>query len=328
MKAQIKKVAIGVLSRPPFSTALRARAMRNNPTTILCYHTLRPSSETIDAWTVLGLDDFHDQITFLEQNYEVVSLTDALARHAQPGRPRAVLTFDDGEWGNYAHLLPVVEDRQIPVTIYVATRQIETGTAYWFDRVMNTLQVAGPTIIDLNIAGQSKWDVNAAPGKARWTQIGAVLEAIKTEPEDQRDRVADAIEAQVRAQTDAFTPLRPMTVAQLKELAAHPLITIGAHSHGHELLDQLPIDEAATSVARSKEWLERTLGQQVVHFAYPNGNYTAELMAKIAGLGFESATILEERLAPPNADFFALPRVGIGRYDALDRIKLRLIGVQ
>ena len=327
MKDAIKKAGIRVLSRPPFSTALRARAMRANPTTILCYHTLRPSTETIDAWTVLGLDDFRNQLKFLQQNYDIVSLSDALARQGEPGRPRAVLTFDDGEWGNHAHLLPVINEQQTPVTIYVATRQIETGTPYWFDRVMNALQVTAPIMIDVQIAGKSNWQIGATPGKARWSEIGAVLEALKTEPEEDRDRLADQIVAQAGSQTDAFTPLKPMTVAELKDLAANPLVTIGAHSHGHELLDQLPIDVASKSIARSKQWLEDVIGKQVLHFAYPNGNYSTNLMAEIAKLGFETATILEERLAAPDANPFALPRIGIGRYDALDRIKLRLLGI-
>lgn len=328
MKEHIKRTGIRVLSRPPFSTALRMRAMLGNPTAILCYHTLRPSSETLDAWTVLGLRDFQDQIAFLRQNYEIVSLSDAIARHGQPGRPRVVLTFDDGEWGLHEHLLPIVEAEQIPVTVYVATRQIETGVPYWFDRVMNALQVRKPVRIEVSIAGNSDWRIDAETGKARWAQIGTVLEVLKAAPEEDRDKLANLVVAQAGAQTDAFTPLRPMTVDQLKQLATHPLVTMGAHSHGHELLDQLPIADASASIARSKAWLEEVTGAPVHHFAYPNGNYTPELMTEIARLGFETATILEERLAPTSADMFALPRIGIGRYDALDRIKLRMIGVR
>lgn len=324
----MKRTGTYLLSRPPFSTVLRAMAFRNNPTTVLCYHTLRPSSETIDAWTVLGLSDFLEQITFLRNNYEIVDLSEALARHGQSGRPRVVLTFDDGEWGLYEHLLPIIEDQKIPVTIYVATRQIETGIPYWFDRVMNALQVLQPVEIDLGLPGMSSFPIGNVHGKARWNQIDAVLKAIKAGPEGDRDRMADLVEAQAGAQTETFTRLRPMTQDQLVQLAAHPMVTIGAHSHGHELLDQLPIAEAAASIARSKSWLEEKNGVPVHHFAYPNGNYTADLMVEIAELGFETATILEERLMTATANLFAVPRIGVGRFDALDRLKLRMIGVR
>lgn len=325
MKEYIKRSGIRVLSSAPFYTALRAGSLLGNPTSILCYHTLRPSSETFDAWTVLRLKDFQDQIAFLRQNYELVSLSNAMARHGEPGRPRLVLTFDDGEWGLFEHLLPVVEAQKIPVTVYVATRQIETGTPFWFDRVMNVLQVKEPLQLQLNLKRKREWRVDVETGKMRWKQIGAVLEALKEVPEEERDRLADMIAAQAGSSTLAFAPLRPMTADELRNLATHPLVTIGAHSHGHELLDQLPVGVASASIARSKAWLENLIGEPVHHFAYPNGNYTIDLMAEIARLGFETATTLDERLVDASADRFALPRIGIGRYDALDRIKLRLV---
>ena len=60
-----------------------------------------------------------------------------------------MLTFDDGEVGLHTHLLPFVEQEQVPVTVYVATGQIETGQPYWFDRVMNAMQGDGVTSVTM-----------------------------------------------------------------------------------------------------------------------------------------------------------------------------------
>jgi peptidoglycan/xylan/chitin deacetylase (PgdA/CDA1 family) len=133
--------------------------------------------------------------------------------------------------------------------------------------------------------------------------------------------------AQAGPLAGGFTPLQPMRLAQLQELAADVHVTIGAHSHGHELLDQLSIEDATASIARSRDLLVEWTGQNVRHFAYPNGNYTPQLMDALDGLGFRSAAILEDRLVHANAPAQALPRIGIGRYDALARLKLRLVGV-
>ena len=118
-----------------------------------------------------------------------------------------------------------------------------------------------------------------------------------------------------------------MTIEQLRSLAAMPGVTIGAHSHGHELLDQLPLETARQSIARSRDLLRDWTGQAVRHFAFPNGNHTAELRETVRELGFASATILEDRTAPRGSDPFALPRVSIGRYDSQDRFRLRLVGI-
>ena len=327
MKAALKRLALHGLTARPVYGLLRSRALVGDPVTILCYHTLRPDAEPLDAWIALRLGDFRAQIDALRQDYNIVSLDAALAPAPKGARPRAVLTFDDGERGLYDHLLPIIAAEDLPVTIYVATAQIETGIPYWFDRVMNALQGPGATRIDMGAAGLGAWTVGPGRGKTRWTQIGPILEALKAAPPADRDVLADAIVAQAGAPAGGFTPLQPMTLPQLKELAARPHVTIGAHSHGHELLDQIPLPEARASIARSRELLQGWTGQPIRHFAYPNGNYTPDLTAVLADLGFASATILEDRLAQADAPARALPRIGVGRYDPLPRFRLRLVGV-
>ena len=326
MKQALKQFGLGVLNSAPVYGFLRRRALSKNPSTILCYHTLRPQGEPLDAWIALGVDDFRAQITMLRKHYDIVPLDDALQPGAAGARPRVALTFDDGEIGLHSHLLPILSAENIPVTVYVATQQIETGRAYWFDRVMNALQAEGAFAVALD--GVGRWQIGPGQGKGRWAQISAVLEALKRAEHDRRDALADEIVAQVAGKSAAaFTPLQPMSLAQLKELAANPLVEIGAHTHGHELLDQLPIEEARQSIARSKALLEEWTGQAVRHFAYPNGNHTPELMWALEALGFESSTVLGNKLIDGTADGQALPRIGVGRYDKLARLRLRLVGV-
>ncbi len=327
MKAALKQLALRGLTAPPLYGLLRMRALAGDPATILCYHTLRPDAEPLDAWIVLRLSDFRAQIDALREGYDIVSLDAALAPASAGARPRLVLTFDDGERGLYDHLLPVIAAEDLPVTIYVATAQIETGIPYWFDRVMNALQGTGTTRIDMSAEGLGAWTVGPGRGKPRWSQIGPILEALKAAPPAEHDRLADDIVAQAGPVAQAITPLQPMTLQQLKELAASPHVTIGAHSHGHELLDQISLPEARASIARSRELLQGWTGQPIRHFAYPNGNYTPDLMAILADLGFASATILEDRLVRAGDPEQALPRIGMGRYDPLPRFRLRLVGI-
>ena len=327
MKNAIKRAALCLLNWAPIYRVLRRRALKDSPLTVLCYHTLRPDDEPLDAWLALRLGDFRRQVETLRRHYDIVSLDAGLSPAAPGSRPRVVLTFDDGEVGLYSHLLPFIEAEKLPVTIYVATSQIEAGQPYWFDRVMNGLQGNGPIRINLQADGLAAWTVGPERGKARWQAIGDILQALKDMPPPERDRLADAIVGQAGPIIDSFTPLAPMTIPQLQKLASNPLVTIGAHSHCHNLLDQIPLAQARTSIAQSRNLLKEWTGQEVRHFAYPNGNYIPELMAEIADLGFVSASILGDRLAPSGVDPFALPRIGVGRYDVLHRFRLRLVGV-
>ena len=327
-KSSLKKLARHSLAMDLPYRIIRNRALGANPVSILCYHTLGPDAEEFDAWTVLRVKDFREQLGFLRKHYDIVSLDDALADSRPGKRPLAVLTFDDGDIGLYTHLLPLVEREKVPVTIYVATSQIEDGRPYWFDRIMNGLQSAGPFSVDLRAQGLKQWDAGDEHGAQRWAVISDILETLKTVPPDRRQELSEDILRQVGGGAHReFTPLAPMSVAQIAELSASEWVTIGSHSHCHSLLDQLSPAQISESAERSRALLEGWTGRPVRHFAYPNGNHDETVRGVISGLGFLSATTLGMRLCDKTSDPFALPRIAIGRYDDLSRFKLRLVEV-
>jgi len=321
-----RQIAKSVLTSPLPYRVLTSRALKNNPVTLLCYHTLRPDHEVLDAWTALRVSDFVRQIAFVREHYDIISLDAAFdGASSQGDRPRAVLTFDDGDVGLFDCLLPLVREFKLPVAFYIATGQIESGRAYWFDEVMNALQGEGPFTIDLSGSGLKTWRVSGR-GAARWATISDILQTLKDVPPEARPDLAAAVIAQAPAVASqgTFTPLGPVTVEQLRELAQDPLVTIAAHSHCHNLLDQIAPAEARESIARSRQLLEEWTGQQVRHFAYPNGNHNPTLETIVSDLGFTSAVALDGQLWHRSANTFALPRVSVGRYDDFARFKLRL----
>lgn len=316
----IKELAISFLAAPPIWGVLRRRALRDTPLTILCYHTLGPDQGGVNGWTALRERDFRAQLADLAVHYDIVSLQEALEGGASR-HPQAVITFDDGDRGLHAHLLPVLRDTPVPVTVYVATEQFETRQPFWFDRVVNGLQGAR----EIRVEGLGSWTLPGTADKAHWDALRPILQVLKEVDPAMRDAMADKVVEQGGALP--ALPLGPMSKDELAELAAQPGVTIGAHTHGHELLDQLPLDEACASVALSRELLQEWTGQPVDHFAFPNGNHTPALRGMVKDLGFNSATILEERTAPRGCDPFALPRISAGRYDSATRMRLRLVGL-
>ena len=297
--------------------------------TILCYHTLRPDDDDLDAWTAVRISDFRAQMAFLRRRYQVVALDEALDTGVRPsGRPLAVVTFDDGEAGLIRHLLPFVEREKLPVTVYIATGQVETGRPYWFDSVMNSLQAPRRITVDLRDVGRGTWTVRSESGPARWLEISAILEMLKRADPARREEIAGRIAARNRTTPDSrFRPLGPMAVEDVRRLAGSRWVTIGSHSHCHNLLDQIPATAVAESVERSRALLESWTGQAVLHFAYPNGNHDATVRRVVAETGHRSAVALGKRLWTRGTDPMALPRIAIGRYESLPRFALRLVGV-
>ncbi len=322
----LKRLAAQALAVPPLWPLLRQRALRGNPLTILCYHTLGPDCGGPDAWTVLRVNDFRRQVALLRMHYDIVSLDEALDSSMSSGRPRVVLTLDDGETGLHRYLLPLVRCESLPVLVYVATGHLAAGRPYWFDRVMNACQTDQPYLLDLRDQGLGCWQLPGYNGVGRWQVLGPLLEAMKLVEPARREVITECIEAALPA-PPSERRLAPLTMQQLKELSACPWVTIGSHSDCHNLLDQIPLTEARDSIRRSRELLREWTGHEVVHFAYPNGNHSPALASTVKELGFRSATILGMRLANREDDPLALPRLSVSRYESLARFKLRLVGM-
>jgi peptidoglycan/xylan/chitin deacetylase (PgdA/CDA1 family) len=86
---------------------------------------------------------------------------------------------------------------------------------------------------------------------------------------------------------------------------------------------------AKESMARSRALLQDWSGQPVHHFAWPNGNHAPAVRSAAAEIGFRTATALGDSIWRPSEwrDPFALPRIGIGRYDTGARFRLRVLGL-
>jgi len=115
-----------------------------------------------------------------------------------------------------------------------------------------------------------------------------------------------------------------MTPKQVRELSDAGLATIGAHSQTHDILTQITREEADDSILRSKEKLEAWTGRRVDYFSYPNGDYSPALMYAVKRAGFLAAVSTEERTWTLKDDIYAIPRIGVGRFDSLAQFKTKV----
>ncbi|WP_083932439.1 MULTISPECIES: polysaccharide deacetylase family protein [Caldimonas] len=325
-----KQLGRRVLTSGGIYALARRRVLRGDPVTVLMYHTLGPDDEQFDAWTVVRRSDFIAQMQWLRLHYDIVSLDEAVAHvrgSTYSARPKVVVTFDDGHTGLYRYLLPLLDGLRLPVTIYVATGHIANGRPYWFDRVMNALQVCQAVTLELSCYGLESFVVPTGSGPVRWQLLGTLLQALKGLGPEQREVAADDVVRQLQPyRRSDFEPLAPLSIEQLRQLSRSPWVTLGAHTDCHNLLDQISIDDALASMVLSARRLREWTGRDIVHFAYPNGNHNRALMECARSVGFQTALTTRKGLWRRGDPFFAIGRIPVGRYDDLTRFKLNLLG--
>lgn len=320
----VKQAAIAALASAPARRIARWVRPRT-AVAVLMYHELGSDADPADVWQVVRRGEFLRQLDALRQRFDIVSLDEAHAR-LQRGdtgaRPPAVLTFDDGDAGNAELLLPILQREALPVTVYVATGHIHDQRGYWFDRLVNLFQGGQPLQMDLRAHGLGSFAINASRGAANWATIQQVLQAMKALPVQRCEDIVDDLRRQLGS--PGRPVLRPMAVAELRELAACPWVTLGSHTHGHEVLTLLDDAGVRATVQTSQALLQQWVGQTPRHFAFPGGFHDARVEGLVNAMGFATAMGGGVGLWTPQASPHAIPRLPVGRYDTLRRFGIEL----
>lgn len=306
--------------------------------TCLMYHRVCPDQTEIDDMSPgfapnldlsVSVRAFDEQMAFVAQHFNCLSLPEAIEQLVCGTLPERslIVTFDDGYLDNLTLALPILRRHSVPATIYIATGLIDqAGLPWWYE------------LEDL---------IAAADGfHVHWRKQHLRLSTIDTEakrktfdilnPMIKRMEPAEQARFMKLLRQGSIKPVQQenqlMNRHQLTELAADPLITIGAHTHHHLTLSGLNPIRLRHEMMRSKELLEDWLKQPVEHLAYPFGGQsqasTREFSAA-AELGFCSAvtTRLGHFQNFHKHNLLALPRIGIGYQDCMPRFEWKLSGL-
>jgi len=220
------------------------------------------------------------------------------------GRGAFMLTFDDGHRSIAEWALPILEKHEVGALVFVTTG-FAAGELAAYETTLADL-VAGhdrlvrpddePLILETH---QQKLDA--------YRQLRLPLKQFA--PDERESRVRELLTANG---VDADRAVRDehLDWEALGELDRHPLITLGAHSHGHALLTALPWKQAWHEIRHSRLELERRLGHEIPGFAYPYGGVGRAVRQFVRMAGFRYAFTTEPRRPIPGEplDRFALPR--------------------
>lgn len=261
------------------------------------------------------------------KGWEIVSLDEGVKRIASEDSSRrfAVLTFDDGYRDNVTRALPVLERHHAPFTVFVPSGA-PTRTLYcWWLGLRDIFRKCESVEIEPMGRRFECVSVNA--------KIAALDEVSRWIHQDYRRKLMlkptfDAADTSLTALNESYF----LDEQELRSLARHPLVSIGAHTSTHAALAILDAEAAYSEMADNQAYLEGLLQQRVCHFAYPYGNPKAcgERDAALAAkVGFSSAVTTRESPLSAHHQFYlhALPRIGILPQDTPTSFDVRISGL-
>ncbi|HEY2942680.1 MAG TPA: polysaccharide deacetylase family protein [Vicinamibacteria bacterium] len=273
---------------------------------VLLYH--RVNDEGDPFFPALSRSVFAAQLDYLASRYRVEPLDDVvawLAAGAQ-GPPRVAFTIDDGYPDTVEVVLPELERRGLPATLFLATAPPETGEPLWTDRTRWILKYATARTLEMPALGL--WESPLDAPVARLALLKRLLRLLKTMAPAEIEHTVNNLQAALAPQGP---PLRVLDWEQVRRLDAGPF-ALGGHTHRHYMLSRVDDRTLEQEVSTGLRLIEERTGARPRCFAYPNGtaaDYDERAIAVLRRLGLRYAVTCRHALARPWHDPFQLPRL-------------------
>jgi peptidoglycan/xylan/chitin deacetylase (PgdA/CDA1 family) len=200
---------------------------------------------------------------FQSHSYTFVSPNE-VAHGLDPKGKYVLVTFDDGYFSN-TKALAVLERYGIPAAMFVSTDHVLQGKAFWWDVV-------------------ERESLKQSIPRERVNQVYESLKRLRTPDAESFVQAAFGLRA--------LQPLgdcdRPFTVPELREIAKHPLISLGNHTSNHDILTNYSVPEIRAQIESAQDAIHSIVGKAPNFIAYPNGEISDEILraAKEAGMQF------------------------------------------
>jgi len=334
MKSKIIRLGLEALY---FSGAYHAlRPVTSGVGAILMLHHVRPPRH--DAFQPNKLLEVSPE--FLERTVrslrasgiDIVAL-DEMHRRMSEGdfsRRFVCFTFDDGYRDNKEWAYPILKAHTVPFAIYIpASFPDRAGKLWWLALEMAVAQNDSITMV-LDGVEQTFACRDDTAKQELFTQLYWRLRCCPDEP-----AIHAAIDRLCQRYSIDMAPVGErlcMRWDEIKELAADPLATIGAHTVNHVMLAKAPDDVVRSELTQGRAILEAALGRPVVHFAYPYGGRDLAGPREFAiarEVGYRTAvTTRPGVLFPEHADHLtALPRLSLnGEYQKARFVEVLMSG--
>jgi len=287
------------------------RSIHQNEAFVLAYHRVLPCVEDGNGYVQPGMyvrsDTFRLQMSFLKENFDVLPLTELVDRisNGMEVAKCCSITFDDGWVDNYHHAFPILLDLDLPATVFLATGFIETDRLFWPEEVSHYLASVPVEELMEQIPLLKDLLDCLVPVATGPLSFDGAIEELKTWAPERRNLLLSSLRS---SYPSASASRLLMNWDEIREMRDSGLVSIGAHTKNHVILDQLPLNEAEMEICQSRDEIHAQLGFKPDLFAYPNGNVTTELHEVLNRYGFRGGLTTRKGWFRKVENRFDLPR--------------------
>jgi peptidoglycan/xylan/chitin deacetylase (PgdA/CDA1 family) len=271
MPAYAKRDLLADLSRFSGVTRVLSALPRKPLLIVLNYHRIgEPDKSPYDAEVFSATpQDLDTQISFWKRRFHIATLEEAIDMVERPERHRGtsvLFTFDDGYLDNYELAFPLLANHGVQAIFFLPTSFIGTNRIPWWDVIAYIVKNSRKKRFRLE-APPCEFDL-AAEGIHR--AIPRLLDLYRRAAQTGSEHFIALLE-------EACDSPRPngshRCFLNWDEAAAmlRGGMSIGSHTHSHEILSRLPDHEQLRELETSRSILQERLGSPIDALSYPVG---------------------------------------------------------
>lgn len=266
---------------------LRLKITRSPTLIILTYHRVlplnAPEREFEQPGMIVAPENLHQHIRLIRSiGAEPVHLDEWLLKKKarEPLPPLSVaFTFDDGWRDNYLYAFPLLSQEQVPATIFLVTKMVDTNDTFWPEQVIQLLRTLGINLNDPSLDWLRPYLGDLA-NKSTPLSLLEADEVINRLKELDDATILNHLTSCTRSLQQGGTSEQSPPVLQsrdLAEMAQNKLVKYGAHTQNHFRLNRLNGKAALEQqIAGCLSDLEAMKINSTPIFCYPNGDITGD----------------------------------------------------
>lgn len=280
----------------------------------LLYHRVRPYEKDVQMLSVTP-EHFEQQMRWLKENYHVVRFAD---EWDSVEGDAVCVTFDDGYRDNFLIAAPILNQLQIPATVFVTTGNMDTGRELWWDELERNLLVDRKYQKTFHLSDEifeCNWDVDTfGQREDLYYSMHWLMKQIGTEKRNDWIRQLQEWNGYTENGREENVCVRSEDLEKIDGSQ----IEIGVHTVSHPVLSKLAMVEQQKEIQVAKRKLEEILGRRVLTVSYPFGgesDYNKDTVSVCKSLGFSKAAANIPGVWEQGDDLYQIPRQIVRDWD-------------
>lgn len=217
-------------------------------------------------------ENFRHQIQYLKNNYYIVRFEDDWT---MTDSDAVVITFDDGYLDNLEYAVPILEEFEVPATIFISTGTMDQSKELWWDE-LEYLLFRGDNIPSnfqlIDTEFEYRWNTDTLDYRKNCYKSLHYLMKYFVGLDKRENWLKQLWEWRGLKRSPRRENLT-LSQEQCKKLGESKMISVGAHTVSHPALAALSKREQEIEIKTSIDILSDVLKKRITLFSFPFGGY-------------------------------------------------------